>query len=184
MIEVLRPVTRWTDSKRAEVLWAIAKKLVTVEEVCSAHGLTEEIVTAWQSYIPPKLRLPRTPRKTATLRVARPLSPRSPRQPVLLADRIVKAIGEGKGRTVSRDNIMRALYGERKVETNILDVVISKIRSKNPNCGIVTVWGIGYRMETEHGPECRTQLAISNSGSGSGARPVTCRLDSQPRLSV
>lgn len=47
MISALEPVGRWTPRKKAEVLWALSRRLVTVEQLCAAHGLSADELQEW-----------------------------------------------------------------------------------------------------------------------------------------
>jgi transposase-like protein len=47
-IQALLPVVRWTPAHKAEVLWALARKLITIEQACAVHGLTPEEIESWQ----------------------------------------------------------------------------------------------------------------------------------------
>lgn len=47
MIEALKPVKRWTNPRRLEVLWALRRGLVTIEQVCAAHRMSVEELASW-----------------------------------------------------------------------------------------------------------------------------------------
>jgi hypothetical protein len=46
-IQALLPVTRWTRSRKAEVIWALSRGLITSAQACAAHGLTGDELASW-----------------------------------------------------------------------------------------------------------------------------------------
>ncbi|PSJ60766.1 winged helix-turn-helix domain-containing protein [Pseudaminobacter soli (ex Li et al. 2025)] len=67
---------------------------------------------------------------------------------------ILRAIVGAKGRTVTHDHILDALYrddpdGGPEYARTIVTVFISQLRKKLAGTGIdiMTVWGVGYRLD-------------------------------------
>ena len=46
--EALQPVVRWSVRRKAQVLLALAKGIVTKADVLEAHGIDEEELSAWE----------------------------------------------------------------------------------------------------------------------------------------
>jgi hypothetical protein len=46
-IQALLPVRHWTHARKAEVVWALSHRLITIEQACVAHGLTREELETW-----------------------------------------------------------------------------------------------------------------------------------------
>ena len=55
------------------------------------------------------------------------------------------------GKTCTREQLLIVLWGEKDIEERIIDTYVKKIRKilGPENATITTVFGIGYRFETE-----------------------------------
>lgn len=58
-------------------------------------------------------------------------------------------LNEGRGKTVQRDAICEAIYGQKynDLGTNVLEVLVYYLRAKVGRDLVVTVRGVGYRLE-------------------------------------
>ncbi len=70
--------------------------------------------------------------------------------------RLVRALENAGGRTLTHDALMNAMYFDHSgedPEINIVPVFICKIRKKDPSlrARLLNVWGIGYRLKPEAG---------------------------------
>jgi DNA-binding response OmpR family regulator len=65
---------------------------------------------------------------------------------------LLKCLLEGKGQAVSRDSLLKDVWGfQAEVETRVTDECVRRIRKKLKSAGstanIKAVWGFGYRLE-------------------------------------
>lgn len=65
---------------------------------------------------------------------------------------LLKCLLEAKGQAVSRDNLLREVWGfQSEVETRVTDECVRRVRKKLKAAGstvnIKAVWGFGYRLE-------------------------------------
>lgn len=65
---------------------------------------------------------------------------------------ILGMLERAEGTTVTRDQINAEVYGDGKEgNSNVIEVLVSRIRKKMPERKILTVRGIGYQLERDHG---------------------------------
>lgn len=48
MLEALKPVARWSKKQKAEVLWALDRNLVTLDQIRAAHGISADEIAEWR----------------------------------------------------------------------------------------------------------------------------------------
>ena len=61
---------------------------------------------------------------------------------------ILDMLERAEGTTVTRDQINTKVYGEgNSGNSNVIEVLVSRIRKKMPARKILTVRGIGYQLE-------------------------------------
>ena len=135
MLRALEPVKYWTRWRRNDVLWSIDRRLTTEQEVCRVHKLRPSAVAAWRN---PKLRQPAHAVDHPLLRF------HVPRQ----SQRVLEILNENRGVTIERDALMQRLYGNQIRGSKTIDVMIWRLRhALRSHARIITVWGIGHRLE-------------------------------------